>query len=164
MKLQFLLVLFLCTGFLLQASPRRHSRKHKNETNIISVTMQRTGCYGRCEVYSVELTNNGIAYYNGIKFTKDTGLYRKDIGKEKTMKIISELELFCADTCKERYTNRIADLPGILYTIVYKTKTIHISNAHFGPYFLKDIATHIDDAAQKTNDEGWVKVNYPDEK
>ena len=159
MKKTALIILALLVGFSVYA--KHHKRKKKQQattSSMISVTMRRTPCYGRCPNYEIQLDNDGTAIYTAIRFNPDTGTFTKNIGAAKVKEIIDQFNSYRVDTCQDLYRNRIADLPGINFTIKYKDSTKNIRNAQFGPGFLKTLATAVDDAAKKT-DDSWTKVD-----
>ena len=154
-----LTILLALPGF---AKKGKHSKRMPivSKKGIQSVTMHRTACFGRCPDYMVTINTDGMATYTGIRFTKDTGIFTKNIGKKAAMEIINGLADNKVDTCRNLYENRIPDLPGIRYTIVYKDSTKNISNANWGPTFLKLTADAIDHAGKKgdDNNSGWKRA------
>ena len=147
-------VLICCTAF---AKKQKHKKKHKSAGPITSVIVHRTGCFGRCPDYTVEINADGMATYTGIRFNTDSGVYKKDIGATKAMNIINEFITYRVDTCSDRYHNRIEDLPGLILTINYKDSVKTIQNAHFGPPYLRTLAADVDNAGKRA-DDSWKKA------
>lgn len=160
MKKTTLVILMLLVGFAGFAMQKKKKKKTKNSNEIVSVTIHRTTCFGRCPDYIIQLDKDGTAIYTGIRFTEDTGIFKKNVGKTKVQDIFSDLTTNRVDTCKEVYENRIPDLPGLIISIKYANRTKMIHNAHFGPAFLQRIATSIDEAGKKT-DKSWKKTGMP---
>ena len=138
----------------------KHKKKKQKTGNIISVTMRRTACYGRCPDYTIEINNDGSAIYTGRRFVTDSGTFIKNIGVAKAMEVIDQFNAYKVDTCKNVYYNRISDLPGLIITVKYTDSTKTIRNAHFGPNYLQQLATAMDEAGKKTDDT-WKKVTTP---
>lgn len=154
--------IFLMAGCLVAvAKQAKEKKKAKDGNEIVSVAVQHTGCFGRCPTYSIEVSNDGYAKYTGIRFIKDSGVYKKNIGKEKAMQIINRFVTYRADTCKDIYPARITDLPGIMYTIKYrnkKTKTIY-DTPNDGPIVLLTLRVRIDSLANGEQlDKGWKRI------
>ena len=156
MKNTATIILILITCFPAFARQLKH-RKYKSQNEITSVTMQRTACYGRCPVYSIELNNTGMVTYTAVRFNDDSGVFTKNIGMEKTMNVFGQFNTYKADTCQDTYTNRIMDLPGIIFTIRYKKHIKKIQNAQFGPPFLKRLAEIMDENCKKKDDSWTMK-------
>lgn len=125
------------------------------QKKISYIKMNRTACFGRCPVYSVEIYQNGLVRYSGELFTDHQGVYEKNIGKTKAQNLMKQFAKYRVDTCSNQYTSRIADLPGILFNIKYGSTTKRINNAHFGPDFLRTLAADVDSLSQVNS--SWKK-------
>jgi hypothetical protein len=138
-------------------------KKKQSANEVVSVTMHRTICFGRCPDYTIEMNKDGNTIYTAKRFNSDTGIFKKNIGSKKVAEIFSQFATYRVDTCAEMYDNRIPDLPGLNFTIKYKNRTQKIFNANFGPYFLKEIAAAIDAAGKKADaaDKTWKKTGMP---
>lgn len=132
-------------------------KKRVNNNPIISVTMQRTACYGRCPEYKIEMDRYGNVNYTGIRNVSDTGMFTKNIGYPATMTILDKLNKNKVDTCRKLYETRIPDLPGIMYTITYKDSTKRILAAEWGPAYLKETAEDMDKIGKPT-DKTWKRI------
>lgn len=164
MKKFLLVVIAIATffsSFGIQWKKKKKQRKNPNQ--IVSVDMHRTVCYGRCPDYHIELDRNGNLTYTAIRFTEDSGIFKKTISAKQAQDLMSRFESYKVDTCRERYEMRISDLPGINYTIKYaNNRTQKIYNANFGPNFLKELATAMDSVGLKAKDAtGWKKMGMP---
>lgn len=118
--------------------------------------MGRTPCYGRCPEYNINVSADGVVTYTGKRFAKDSGVYYKNIGADKAVALIKEVETYKPDTCSENYPNRIPDVPGMYFEISYKDKLKKIKNANFGPAYFKYLATLIDNVGLE-HDATWKK-------
>jgi hypothetical protein len=157
MKKIVLVILFLATGLATFAKQNKNKKKSASGNDIISVTMHRTMCFGRCPDYQIEIDNKGMATYSAIRFNADSGIFKKNIGVAKAKEVLGQFKTYRIDTCKNEYDNRIPDMAGIIYTVKYKTSKKTIYNAHFGPAFLKQLAEVMDAAGKKT-DNSWKKI------
>jgi hypothetical protein len=164
MKKIALIILSLLIVFSAGAKKHKHKKKITTTSDIKSVSMRRTGCYGRCPDYSIEINSDGTTIYTGRMFVTDTGTFRKNIGTERAATILAEAAAYRLDTCQNLYQSRIADLPGMIITVQYNTQVKTINNANFGPAFLRTLAADIDKAGGKTDDNGWKKIPAPPKK
>jgi len=126
------------------------------QKKISYVKMNRTACFGRCPVYSVEIYPTGLVRYSGQYFTDHQGVYETNIGKTKAQNLMKQFEKYRVDTCKNQYESRIADLPGIVFNIKYGKTNKRINNAHFGPDFLRTLAANVDSLSQVNSH--WKKT------
>jgi len=160
MKKSILVILLLIAGFSIFAKNSKHKKKAAQDNGITSVEIYRTVCFGRCPEYKIEINKDGMATYTGMRFSQDTGIFKKSIGKAKANEIIDMFIENKADTCREMYDNRIPDLPGLIVTINYPNRKKVIHSANFGPPFLSRIAEAMDAVGKKT-DNSWKKVGMP---
>jgi hypothetical protein len=98
-----------------------------------------------------------------MRFSNDTGIFKKTIGKAKAKQIIDMFITNRVDTCHDMYDNRIPDLPGLTLTVNYVKKQKKIMSANFGPAFLKEISDAMDNVGKKTSkkEKGWKKTGMP---
>jgi hypothetical protein len=157
MKKIILFLLAVAIGFSADAGVKK-KKNSKKKIEIISVSMHRTTCYGRCPDYTIELNKSGLVTYTATMNLPDTGIFTKKLASAKTLAVINKFEEYKVDTCKEEYDNMIPDLPGIIYEIKYTNKTKKIYNAGWGPAFLKQLATEIDGFGKKEGDKTWKKI------
>jgi hypothetical protein len=123
------------------AKHKKHSKATTKE--ILSVTMNHGGCYGRCPVYNIKVENNGTVTYTGLRFVQDSGTFQKNVGADNVKTLFDKFGVYRVDTCSTIYRNRIPDLSGTYYTIVYKNKTQTIANTNFGPSYFKELTDDI---------------------
>jgi hypothetical protein len=159
---KLLLVVIAITSFFSSFGMAKKKKRQQNPNQIISVNMNRTPCYGRCPNYNIDLDKDGKLVYTAVRFTEDSGIFKKTISAKKAQELISRFESYRVDTCREMYESRIADLPGIVYTIKYPNRTQKIINANFGPAFLTELAEAMDAIGLKPKgDRTWKKVGMP---
>ena len=103
MKTPFLIVLALMISCLAMAKQHKHKKAKAKDAKIESVTMQRTGCYGRCPSYILEIDKSGIATYTGIRFTEDSGVFGKKLSQDKINELFNQIIAGKIDTCQDRY-------------------------------------------------------------
>ena len=138
------------------ATPIATKTSNKPGRDITSMTMRRTGCFGRCPSYIVELFSDGRARYVGEQFTNYLGTYEKNVGAAKVQAIFRQAQALRVDTCAEEYPMLISDLPGLIFTFTRPQGTQSIQNAHFGPRYFKSLAADVDSLAKV--DGTWRKT------
>ncbi|MBS1772284.1 MAG: hypothetical protein JST82_05450 [Bacteroidetes bacterium] len=122
---------------------------------ITYVKMDRTACFGHCPTYTVEVYSNGLVRYTGVQFTDVSGTYEKNIGAAKAKQLLAQFSKYRVDTCKNLYESNIADLPGMHFEFKIDGKDKTISNANFGPKFLRELGMKVDAETNPLN--GWKK-------
>jgi hypothetical protein len=131
---------------------------NQQNSNIAVVEIHRGACFGRCPTYTLRLSFDGKAIYNGRKFSTHPGTYEKTVDATRVQEIFKQLERYKVDTCQARYKT-IPDMSPLDYAIVYKDgKEVNIENANspFAPKFLKGLAEEMDRLAPI--DDSWKKT------
>lgn len=155
-----ILMLGLCASSFAMAKHKKKQSRQGGE--ITSVMTYHSVCYGRCPEYRVEINANGLATYTAMRFTADTGIFQKNIGKAVAKEIIDMCTANRIDTCRNVYENRIVDIPSITFTVNYGAQKKEIRNAGFGPAFLKEISAKMDEVGVKPpENNGWKKIGMP---
>lgn len=90
------------------------------------VSMNMGPCYGNCPVYTITVYENGIAAYEGERFTDRKGVYIRDIGRAALKSLKAELVAANLWKFPNAFRSQIPDLPTV--TIEYfedgKSKSI----------------------------------------
>ena len=47
-----------------------------------SITLERTGCFGNCPIYKVDITEDGNVFYMGERFVEEEGIHSWEIDSE----------------------------------------------------------------------------------
>lgn len=157
-----LIVLLLAAD--VSAAHKMSCRKRKQKTKTAktaipvmkSVLMGRTGCFGTCPVYELEVFATGLLRYTGKSNVPERGVFEKKISATETTALLDRFAAYRPDTCSPLYRLKIADLPGIRYVITYKDSAKTINNADAGPAFLKQMAREFDGLGGV--DASWKKV------
>jgi hypothetical protein len=157
MKKVGFLILMLIIGFATIAKEKKHKKKRQAGSEIESINIHRTPCYGRCPTYIINIEKNGLVTYNAIMFNEDSGIFKKNIGAKNAIEILSQVTIKRLDTCRDEYPMIATDLPGLIVTIKWPTKTKTIHNANHGPYVLKNLVERIDAVVGKKVDGTWKK-------
>lgn len=128
----------------------------KPSRDITAMTMRRSGCFGRCPIYEVQLFSDGRVRYIGERFTENLGTFEKAVDAAKVQALLRQAQTLRVDTCAAEYPMMIADLPGLRYTFTRPQGVQTIANANFGPRYLLTLAADIDSLARV--DKTWRKT------
>lgn len=156
------LLLLTCTASISVAMHKNTKKNTKNKSvKTISSPIQalefgRSGCFGTCPIYYVELFKDGKMVYHGKRYTDYIGDYEKQISDTSMLNFFNRFYAIKPDTLEDSYTIRVADLPGFYFKITYKNATKQVLNAENGPRFLRDWARKIDDFVNI--DKDWKQL------
>lgn len=108
------------------------------------VKIERTACFGRCPVYSIEVFANGKVVYNGVRNVNQIGQQTKKLSKQQTTQFFKKIEQHKLSVLANQYTEKASDLPRLHETFIIRKKTKRIQNAQAGPSYLTAIAVEVD--------------------
>tara|TARA_B110000908_G_C10184374_1_gene417280 strand:+ start:181 stop:525 length:345 start_codon:yes stop_codon:yes gene_type:complete len=113
--------------------------------------MYRSGCYGRCPSYKIEIQRDGNFVYFGKSNVKYVGEKIGILSKEQVNKLFENLKLYPWESYLEEYPIPNVDFPG--FTLEYANgKTIKkIKGNDNAPKELKDLTLKIDVILKKIN-------------
>lgn len=106
--------------------------------------MERTPCFGRCPVYTIELKASGELIYTGKQNTSRTGTYKGRISAQQMTTFLKKINNPRISKTPARFKPVSTDLPYLHFQFTLGGKLKSIRNAESGPKFLQDIARRID--------------------
>lgn len=113
----------------------------------VTITLERTPCFGRCPVYRVEMNESGNVVYTGIKYVAVEGIQRYTIEPEKVAQLVEEFNRIHYFSLMDRYDATVTDQPTVITSITIDGKTKRIENYYAAPEVLKQLEKKIDEAA-----------------
>jgi TonB family protein len=108
------------------------------------IKMERTACFGRCPVYSVELFSNGKIKYTGTRNVANIGTFNYKVSAQKVKSIFAYIEKNKISSLKNKYEEIASDLPRLHMKFLISKKAKAIQNAEAGPFYLQEIASRVD--------------------
>jgi len=151
----------LCViAFVLAAGALRAGDKRDSE--ITTITLERTTCFGTCPVYQLTIHRSGKVEYEGKAHVWEEGRRTSRIsGKnfEKLAKKIDEINFF---DLKDRYDGKnpdgsgvtVTDLPTTKTSVTRGNRTKTVENYFRGPKELKELEDLIDELTKSAE---WVR-------
>jgi hypothetical protein len=123
---------------------------------LVSISLQRTTCYGSCPAYLVTLAADGTVTFEGREHVGMKGTYTKKIDPAKLAPVIAKLEEIRFWTLRDRYRTKsapgglessVSDLPTRTTTVRYRDRTKAVENYYGGPDGLAELEKLIDETA-----------------
>ena len=74
----YLLIIFL----IILSSCKTTSNQIFNDQKKLTISLEKTACFGTCPILKIEIYNNGAIVYNGIKHVKKIGTFNLKIQKK----------------------------------------------------------------------------------
>ena len=131
------------------------------ESEITTITLERTPCFGTCPVYKLTIHRSGKVEYEGKDHVREKGIRTGKISAgdfDKLVKKIDEINFF---SLNDRYDGKnpdgsgvtVTDLPTRTIGVTRDSRTKTVENYFRGPKGLKELEDLIDEL---TNSAEWV--------
>ena len=167
-----LLCIFLTIAFIIVGSNEQELKQPPEEyfLNDVTISLERTACFGTCPDYSLMIRGDGSVIYEGRQFVKIKGQEKKQISTDDVVKLLRkfyEIDFFSfnAEYKEERdisvkpdgriqeVTMMVTDQPTthVHLRIDYYQKSVE--DYYNAPDSLRQLEKMIDDVSGATN---WV--------
>ena len=123
----------------------------------VSITLERTPCYGTCPVYRLSITGNGAVSFEGRQHVQRPGVATGHISEEQVQALVSAFEEADFFALADRYeygeptcSRYVTDHPSAVttYTIGGRSKTVrHDYGCRGAPQQLTKLEAQIDSVA-----------------
>ncbi|MEZ4774974.1 MAG: DUF6438 domain-containing protein [Bacteroidia bacterium] len=136
--------LFLFAGLFACKSSKKASTQAAFPEDF-ELTIQKTGCHGRCPVYFLSVSANGEVLYQGDAFVDKLGRYKKVLTQETLFALVSELEQANFWEMEEEYNNpAVMDLPSVITTCTMNGRTKKVVNRFEAPEIVSALQEKLD--------------------
>lgn len=82
----------------------------------LRVSYHRGSCYGRCEVFTLDLYENGLLLFQGERFTDRPGTWQKNIDRRRVVSLLDSFERANFDAYPLSFRSQLADAATITIT------------------------------------------------
>ena len=92
----------------------------------VVIEFEKTYCSGKCPVYKLKITSNGVVLLEGIENIENIGNFKSRLSKEQLEALIQDFESINFFSLSDSYRSFMLDLPTtfISYTVNGQTKKI----------------------------------------
>lgn len=146
--------LVLLIAVILTATSCKTKKEATQTDSKPIITFQKTSCYGKCPVYSLEIFANGKIKFKGEKNIDKIGNYNKTISKKEIEKLKESFISAGFFDLKDEYTSKKTDLPTTFIAFENKGQYKKIKDYSDAPEVLNNLEKMIEDIV---NAEGWEK-------
>ena len=88
-----------------------------HDWNSVRITLRRTGCFGKCPSYRVEIQGDGTVLYEGGNFVAVKGSRRGSIPKETVIELVNAFRDADYYSLQDEYAWEVTDLPSCTTSI-----------------------------------------------
>jgi hypothetical protein len=122
----------------------------------VTITLERTACYGTCPMYKLTITGNGTVLYEGRDFVDVKGEQTSSISPAQVQDLVDAFEQANFLSLRDYTDQKVTDSPSAItsLTINGKTKTVnHYYGDDSAPQELTDLESKIDEIV---NSKQWT--------
>lgn len=114
-------------------------------------------CYGRCEVYTLELYENGLMLFKGERFTERPGVWEKNIDRRRMTGLLDSFERADFENYPLSFRSQIPDAPTQKFTWYdANQKAYNTSFKEFAPPELEQLVMQV---RRLAGTQGWKQVS-----
>lgn len=150
-------------GFVLVALPFLPAKAgvYPKGTTGVSIEMIRSGCYGKCPVYSIAISDTGIVKYKGENNLGSIGNKGASVSQEQVSQLLAEFDRVHFFSLDDRAFEHCSDTPTVTVSIANgrERKTVtsntYCTGARPGPQF--DFVTAAEKIDEIVGSNRWVR-------
>lgn len=141
--------------------PKTHQEfpRIKGASGVV-MRLSRSGCYGTCPAYSVEIQGDGTVNYEGTGFVVVTGKHRDHLSEERVDEIVDAFRKADYFSLKDEYRYMVTDCPTFETSFevdhIKKTVTDYVGDELGMPEAVTDLEETIDRVAGTMK---WINGN-----
>ena len=144
-----------------QESPHTRTQVPDVPLEQVHIGLRRSGCYGRCPSYSVDLYGDGHAVYAGEYYVDVVGEHRYLLAPEAVGKLVKSLVAKDVWSLRDSYRSSVSDSSTFMVTIQLGDQT-HSIEDYVGrsvgmPAVVTEFEKEIDEAADS---ESWIHLGH----
>src|SRR3954471_14210607 len=113
----------------------------------VTITLERTACFGTCPVYMVTIAADGQVEYDGKEFVRVKGHATAHIPPGDVAALVEAFETAGYFDLKDEYTANITDMPTTITSIRIDGRFKRVRDYYNAPRPLKDLERLIDRVA-----------------
>ncbi len=127
------------------------------DDQIESISLSRSGCYGKCPVYQITLNRDGSILYKGNMFVEHIGSYsvETDFDFQKFEELVKTSDFF---NLEDSYMEDVADIPSCGVTVRTGSKVKSVVDNGIGPRELRVFQKEIDKVISDSKEVIWKKI------
>ncbi len=156
-------ILGACKSPKVATAPEPNVKSNYNEmvySDSLFFHMEKSPCYGKCPVYSVDIYSNGKIIFVGRAFTELEGTYRGQASEEFLKEILNYANRINYFAMETKYDNEnVTDLPSTVTHIYLKSTDHGIYNRYEGPAELTAFENFVHEELMEL--DGWEKISGP---
>ncbi len=142
---------------LVEQAPKHVPFPQVHDWNSVKIVLSRTGCYGMCPSYSVEVHGDGAVLYGGRAFVAITGSHRTSVSSDVVSEIVEAFRAVDYFSLKDKYMWGATDLPTYTTSISIDGKTKRVIDYAGQQVGMPESVSRLEDAIDRLSGvERWT--------
>jgi ankyrin repeat protein len=126
--------------------------------DTLRMSLSRTGCFGSCPGYSVEIRGNGDVIYHGNGLVLITGEHRASIPREAVANLLQSFRDADYFSLKDGYTQTVTDNPTYTTSIEFDGHNKSVTDYVGAGAGMPDVVTELEEKIdQLAGTDKWIK-------
>jgi len=131
-----------------------------HDWNSVKIVLSRTGCFGTCPSYEVEVQGDGSVLYSGRGFVAITGPRRASISREAVLQLVEAFRAADYFSLKDKYVWGATDLPTYTTSISIDGKAKQIVDYAGEQVGMPESVSKLEESIDRlAGVERWTKGN-----
>lgn len=128
--------------------------------NSLKIVLSRTGCYGACPSYRVEVHGDGTVLYEGGRFVAITGSHRAAVSKDAVAEMVEAFRGADYFSLQDKYMFAVTDNPTYTTSIAIDGKTKQVVDYVGERAGMPESVSRLESAIDRLSGvERWTKGN-----
>jgi ankyrin repeat protein len=145
---------------LVEQSPKHVSFPQVHNWNSVKIVLSRTGCFGTCPSYSVEVHGDGAVLYDGHSFVAITGSHRALVSGDVVSEMVGAFRSADYFSLKNKYMWGATDLPTYTTSISIDGKTKEVVDYAGQQVGMPESVSKLEETIDRLSGvERWTKGN-----
>ena len=129
-----------------------------HDWNSLRITLSRSGCYGMCSTYEIEIHGDGSVLYDGQAYVGTTGKQKVQISHASLVKLVDAFRKVDYFSLAAGYASGVTDMPTYVTSIAFdgvsKSLLDYVGREAGMPPGVSDVEAAIDQLSGASN---WVR-------
>jgi len=129
-----------------------------HDWNSLRITLSRSGCYGMCSTYEIEIHGDGSVLYDGQAYVGTTGKQKVQISHVSLVKLVDAFRKVDYFSLAAGYASGVTDMPTYVTSIAFdgvsKSLLDYVGREAGMPPRVSDVEAAIDQLSGASN---WVR-------
>jgi len=125
-----------------------------------SISLRRTGCFGTCADYQVDIHGNGEVVYTGNGYVDVSGTHKYQVSQDRVAQLMGHIQSSEIWSLRNSYRAPVTDNPTYVLTMSFG-KESHLIEDYVGlqvgmPSYVSEIEAEVDDVARS---DMWIHLS-----